>query len=284
MPVNQMEKPSTTKLPIFFLIDVSDTMRGVKIDSVNNAMSVALETLEKRMKVTGVEAMVNVLKFGCNEPEVCQWMNPTMLPLGRFEWKDLVAENMTPLGEAFCELDSKLSSRAFLSFNGSFFAPVIILISDGNPNNSKKAREGLERLNTNNYFVNSERMALAIDFEEGDEAFFLQEFVKGSPNGKVFYEVEDAERLIQSIQKIVINTAMIGATRLTSGKQYEKALEEDASDADEDDEDKKPAVSDPPSSNSEEEPAEEELAKENQTPSSTNTKSTASEEESENEE
>ena len=210
--------PSRKMLPILFLIDVSGSMEfDAKIDSVNTAMNEALEELDARMSSsTDQEIMGNVLKFGCSEGEPCQWMYDSMTQLNAFTWANLEAESNTPLGEAYVELDRRLSSHGdgFLTSPSGSYAPVIILISDGAPSNRKKAAEGLDLLNTNSWFVHSERMAIAVGMTENDDTTFLDDFVRGSENGKVFHEVSNATALIAAIKGIVINTAMIGATRL----------------------------------------------------------------------
>lgn len=222
--------PAKTILPLLFLIDVSGSMsRDSRIDSVNTAMQESIEVLnDKMLNNTELEIHMNVLRFGCFGECPCRWMYDQMSPLNAFIWENLKAEDNTPLGKAYFELDSKLSRSGFLTSPSGSFAPVIILITDGRPNNSREAEEGLKRLRTNSWFVNSDRMAIGVGLGENDDTLFLEEFVKGSPHGRVFLEVSNAASLMSSIEGIVINSAMIGATRLREGadEEYEDRLNE----------------------------------------------------------
>lgn len=221
--------PAKTVLPVIFLIDVSDSMSiDSRIGSVNTAMQESIEALnDKMLSNTGLEIHMNVLKFGCKGECQCRWMYDEMSPLNAFIWENLEAEDNTPLGKAYFELDSKLSRSGFLTSPSGSYAPVIILITDGRPNNRKEAEEGLKRLNTNSWFVNADRMAIGVGLGEDDDTLFLDDFVRGCPNGRVFLEVSNAASLISSIEGIVINSAMIGATRLRTGgdEQYQDGLD-----------------------------------------------------------
>ena len=239
----QKSPPTRKVLPVIFLIDVSGSMRGDgKIDSVNTAMTEALEELSSKMESnTDMEVFVNVLKFGCSEGDPCQWMYDGMSSLNAFVWDNLRADGNTPLGSAYKELDKRLSSKGegFLKSPSGTYAPVIILITDGVPNNRKDAAEGLRLLNTNSWFVNSERMAIAVDLREDDDTQFLDDFVRGSKNGMVFNELSNSTALIESIKGIVINTAMIGATRMKD-PSYKDALEDIQNGGDEESEEEVP--------------------------------------------
>lgn len=229
-PGIQKAAPAKTILPLLFIIDVSDSMsRDSRIDSVNTAMQESIEVLvDKMLNNTELEIHMNVLKFGCLGECPCRWMYDQMSPLNAFIWENLEAEGNTPLGKAYFELDSKLSRSGFLTSPSGSFAPVIILITDGRPNNTKEAEEGLKRLMTNSWFVNADRMAIGVGLGDNDDTMFLEDFVRGSPHGSVFLEVSNAASLMSSIEGIVINSAMIGATRLREGAdaEYRERLED----------------------------------------------------------
>lgn len=222
--------PVKTILPLLFVIDVSDSMsRDSRIDSVNTAMQESIEVLiDKMFNNTDLEIHMNVLKFGCLGEQPCMWMYDQMSPLNAFIWKNLEAEGNTPLGKAYLELDSKLSRSGFLTSPSGSFAPVIVLITDGRPNNSKEADEGLRRLMGNSWFVNADRIAIGVGLGDDDDTSFLDDFVRGSPHEKVLLEVSNAASLMSTIEGVVINSAMIGATRLRegAGEEYEERLEE----------------------------------------------------------
>lgn len=68
------------------------------------------------------------------------------------------------MGAAFTELESKLSRSAFLASATGAYAPVIILLSDGQPTDN--TQHGLEKLKHNNWYKAATKIAIAVD--DGD--------------------------------------------------------------------------------------------------------------------
>jgi hypothetical protein len=61
-------------------------------------------------------------------------MYPTPVEAKDFQWRDLEASGLTSMGEAYKELEQQLSHRrGFMQEATGSFAPVIILMSDGEP-------------------------------------------------------------------------------------------------------------------------------------------------------
>lgn len=209
------QTPVVRKLPIIILIDVSGTMHeDQKIGSVNNAISEALEKLEDMEVSQGIEIVINALTFGHTEHPQCRWMFEQMMQLNAVSWQNLSAEGNTPLGDAYFELDSKLTSHGgFMTAPSAIYAPVLILITDGMPSNRKKVEEGLDRLKSNSWFLNSVRRALGIGLRTDAERQYLYDFVGGNPD-YVYLSDSDSPSLVASIKPVIIDTALFGATRV----------------------------------------------------------------------
>ena len=118
-------EPAKKSMTIFFMIDVSGSMKGTKFS-------------------TDVE-----------------WVTPEPVKIEEYQyWNRLEADGLTFMGDAFMELSKKLSRSTFLSSPSLSFAPVIFLLSDGSPNDDWK--KGLDTLKQNKWFQHGLKIALGI--------------------------------------------------------------------------------------------------------------------------
>ena len=167
--MNLFNSIKTFKAPLvlFFVVDCSGSMAGQKIGTVNSVMfetipelpGIAVDNPEVSLKVatlgfaTGAEWITGKQPVTVNED---------------FRWTGLEACGVTDLGEALRELDDKLSDRNFMGISNNNndnnnrvkYAPVIFLISDGEPTDNYK--DALEKLKNNKLFERSVKVALAI--------------------------------------------------------------------------------------------------------------------------
>ena len=74
-----------------------------------------------------IEYKIATLKFGSK----VSWETPFRVALKDYKYQNLSAGGKAMMGKAFFELASKLDKKAFLSSQTGNFAPVIILLSDG---------------------------------------------------------------------------------------------------------------------------------------------------------
>jgi uncharacterized protein YegL len=119
-------------------------------------------------------------------------------------WTDLHAEGMTSLGTAFNELNSKLSRKEFLDSPTGNFAPVLFLMSDGQP--TDEYHKALDILRENRWFQVAIRVAIAI----GDDADknILTEFT-GNP--ELVLTAHTPEALKQMIRFVSVTSSKIGS-------------------------------------------------------------------------
>ena len=196
-----VEIPRKT-MALFFLIDTSGSMSGSNIGQVNDAMREVLPDL-KEISDTNADAKIKiaVLSFASG----CEWLTPMPEDLDKYKWTNLAAEGVTDLGEACLELDSKLDRNAFLQDAVGNYAPVIILISDGEPTDNFKA--GIQRLRENKWFNSAIKIALGV---EGADLSVLKEFT-GSTETAIY--LADKNMLKKLIRFVSVTSSKIGSTR-----------------------------------------------------------------------
>lgn len=162
-------------LPIIYVVDVSGSMTGDKIATVNEAMHESMNVLKEVSEDNAdADIKVGVLKFSSG----AQWVTKTgLVSLEDFYWNDLQATGVTDLGMALNELNDKMTRSSFLVSETGFCLPVFIFMSDGGPtDNWQKAFTNIS--STNRWFKEGRKIAIAI----GDEADMgvLEELVGNS--------------------------------------------------------------------------------------------------------
>ena len=155
-------------MTLFLLVDTSGSMTvNGNIGKVNSAIEEMIPLLQEVSNENAdAEIKIAVLAFSTG----CRWVThdlsgaPGVESLESFFWNDLEAVGLTDMGAAFVELESKLSRDAFLKSATGAYAPVIILLSDGQPTDD--VQPGLEKLKKNNWYKAATKIALAVD--DGD--------------------------------------------------------------------------------------------------------------------
>lgn len=151
-------------MKLYILLDTSGSMEGAKIGALNDAMSNILVTLQEAA-FDGRNIELAIMTIG----KTAKWMYDSPRPVMDFGWKELLANGMTPLGQACEELDSALNK---FSVTGE---PIgIILLSDGCPTDDYDS--GLVLLDQNNIFELADKYAIALG--ENADIPSLKRFVK----------------------------------------------------------------------------------------------------------
>ena len=189
------------QLPLFFLIDTSGSMDGSKIGTVNNTMRELFEELQGAGEADA-EIKVAILTFSSG----CQWLTPTgpQSP-EKIVWSDLKANGLTDLGDACIELSKKMSRKEFMQSVSSTFAPIVILLSDGDPTDNYK--KGIEALQGNKWFTNALVLALPIGTDVNTDV--LAEFTGNKE--AVLKAVTNAAQLKKMMKTVSITAAQIGS-------------------------------------------------------------------------
>jgi len=143
---------------LFFLIDTSGSMSGSKIGAVNTAIDEVIPEL-KDVSAANADAQLKiaVLEFDNS----ARWLTgDEPVHIDSFCWKYAEAGGNTALGDACIKLNNALSVKTFMQDAVGSFAPVIILLSDGEP--TDEYERSLEELKKNNWFKASIKAAVAI--------------------------------------------------------------------------------------------------------------------------
>ena len=148
-------KISRRAMTLFFLIDTSTSMEGSKIGAVNDAVENVLPMIsEISSENPDAEIRIAALEFSSGT----RWIYDEPKPASDFVWQDVQADGLTSMGEAFQELNGRMSAGSFM--NGPCYAPVIILLSDGGPTDDYES--GLDELKKNKWYRHAIKVAIAI--------------------------------------------------------------------------------------------------------------------------
>ncbi|MBR5372183.1 MAG: VWA domain-containing protein [Oscillospiraceae bacterium] len=194
---------SKKSLVIFFLIDTSRSMVGKKMGELNTVMEELIPEI-RRVGEADTDVKIAVLTFGTQ----VRWMYAEPISIEDFEWSRLRADGVTNMGEAFKELNARMSRNSFLNSPSLSFAPVIFLMTDGYPSDDYK--EALAELSTNSWYKFGLKAALGIGQEANDE--MLAEFT-GSPDTVV--HAYSGGQLAAMIKIIAVTSAQIGSKSMT---------------------------------------------------------------------
>ena len=205
-PLNA-EPIARKKLVMFYLIDVSGSMAGEKIGIVNQVME---EVIPEIRNVGGADSDIHVavLKFG----SICEWMYPEPVSVESFSWARLGADGMTCMGEAFSELNSKMSRGSFLQSPHLSFSPVVFLLSDGYPTDAVDGP--LSNLKGNKWFRSSLKIALGVgsDFDRS-----VLEAFTGNP--ELVLTATTGKQLAAMIRFASVTSSTIGSRSMGFGSE-----------------------------------------------------------------
>jgi len=217
MGVTNVERESVPRKTtvLFFLVDTSGSMAGQRIGAVNAAIEQTLEKL-KEMNADSADAEIEVafLEFSSG----ARWLTPNgPMKVENYYWNDMNADGLTHMGEAFRMLEEKLhKGSGFMQRASGSYAPVLFLMSDGEPNDDYKTN--LTRLQNNGWFKASLKVALAVGDDANDAV--LMEFT-GSKESVV--RVPDGanagEKLKKMIQFIAVTSSQVASTPLDAGEK-----------------------------------------------------------------
>ncbi len=200
----EAEPIARKKLVLFYLIDVSGSMAGEKIGIVNQVME---EVIPEIRNVGGADSDIYlaVMTFGSDS----NWMYPEPVSLETFQWSRLSANGMTAMGDAFEELNKKMSREAFLDAPHLLFSPVIFMLTDGYPTDD--APGGLAKLKNNKWFRSSLKIALGV----GEFDRPVLESFTGNP--ELVLESATGKDLAQLIRFATITSSTIGSRSMGFG-------------------------------------------------------------------
>jgi uncharacterized protein YegL len=205
---DKVEIPRRT-MTLFFVIDASGSMDGAKIGSVNTAIEEVIPAI-REVSDANADAQIKIaaLEFSSG----ARWLTPAgPVAVEQYHWDFIQAGGVTDMGEAFKELDAKLSAKGFMQEATGSFAPAIFLLSDGEPTDDW--RSGLAVLKHNNWFKASVKAAVAI----GDDANkdVLKEF---TGTMEAVLEVHNAAMLKKMIKFVSLTASRVASKSSVAGE------------------------------------------------------------------
>lgn len=208
---DNIEEMPRRVMTLFFVVDTSGSMKGEKIASLNVAIREVLPEV-KSISETNPDAEIKVAAMEFSSG--CEWMYPQPIKIENFEWRDVEAGGLTSLGEACIELNNKLSkTNGFMSSASGSFAPVIILISDGEPTDDWK--RGLGKLKENNWFKAAIKIAIGIGHSEDEYQKVLGEF---TGNSEGVLTVDNKKDLKAIIRFVTVTSSQVQSKASSVGK------------------------------------------------------------------
>lgn len=197
-------------MTLIFLVDTSGSMEGEKIGQLNDAIENTLpEVGEISANNADGEIKIAVLDFSTD----VNWLYPEPISAEQFTWQNLEAGGLTSMGEAFKELNKQLSqTTGFMKEASGSFAPVIILVSDGEPTDDYK--HALEKLKTNNWYKAAVKVALSIG-DDGNKDI-LAEF---TGNKEAVFTVHNRNQLVKIIRFVSVTASQVASSHASVGKE-----------------------------------------------------------------
>ena len=191
--------------PVIFLLDTSGSMSGAPIGAVNRAIeNVMPELVSMNESNADNEIKVAVMTFDYDAKWVIgedELLSPEDVTNS---WRDLDANGYTSMGAAFRSLNEKLSvSHGFMKRASGSVAPVLFLLSDGEPTDDYRA--GLQVLQKNNWYKIAVRVAVGYG-EANDE--ILREFTGNE--GTVLHS-NDPNDLKNTIRFVAVTSSRVAS-------------------------------------------------------------------------
>ena len=201
-----VEVPRRT-MTLFFMVDTSGSMDGRKIGAVNESIQEVLPMINDISAANpDAEIKVAALQFSSGT----SWVYDEPMLASDFVWQDVSAMGPTDLGEACRELNSKLSKNGFMKSASGSYAPVIILLSDGDPTDDFDS--GLAKLQENKWFSHAIKIAIPI----GDDAN-KEKLAQFTGTSEAVFTVHNIDALKKMIRIVAVTSSQVGSQSSSTG-------------------------------------------------------------------
>jgi uncharacterized protein YegL len=199
-------------LNVFFVIDSSGSMDGVKMGAVNSAIrDIMTQMPEIEKDSADATIKLSAVRFS----DDVAWLYSEPKSPADFVWHDLEADGGTALEKAYDTLNDHLlkESKGGIMPDFGGVAPIILLLTDGEPN-TKAWKQSLARLQQRGWFKAALKYALAIGIDSDEAMNVLEEFT-GDP--QTVLKTFDAEELKRIIKVIVVTASKVKSQSASAG-------------------------------------------------------------------
>ena len=196
-------------MTVVFMIDISGSMKGERLGTVNSAMRNVVSSLRKLEGVrASAEYHVAVMEFASS----AVWRTPVPEPVSDFQYEDVTRTGGgTNYSNAFKALNEKLSDGVFMGAEARSCDPVLILMTDGKPSDPFIYGEELGRLRENAWFRRAVRAGVAIG-EGASSEECLRALTEFAGDRSMVFPMNICD-LKDRIERIVLKMADLSARR-----------------------------------------------------------------------
>lgn len=191
--------PKAKPLPVMLLLDSSGSMRGVKIDTLNEAVRTMLDDFGDLSK-NETDIVVSIIEFNNGAFRHCPFTTASQV-----KYKDLTAGGGTNMGQALQMAKDIIEDKE--ETPGNAYRPLVILVSDGMPNNGWETP--LHEFIGSGRSQKCDRMAMAIGVDACKSV--LEEFVQGTGH-EVFeaHQAGDIKKFFKFVTMSVTQRSVAG--------------------------------------------------------------------------
>lgn len=195
--INKVVIPTAKPLPVILLLDVSGSMKGDKIQSLNKSVEEMVASFADQTK-REVEIQVAAITFG-SEVKV----HLPYTPASDIKWAPLSADGATPLADALVMAKEMIEDKATTPSRA--YRPAVVLVSDGEPwPKTQPWERALANFIGNGRSAKCERYALGIG-SEADESV-LEKFVEGTDDQTV-HHADDATGIVEFFKFVTMSVS-----------------------------------------------------------------------------
>jgi uncharacterized protein YegL len=218
-PLEVAGKPVKKELTLFYVVDKSGSMSGSPINAVNTAIMESIPVLKEISDGPEADIKVATLTFSTS----ADWLHG---PVGvdNFQWSNIMADGLTSMGMAFSKLNEKLSREEYLKSQNTIAAPIIILLSDGEPNDNWESE--LTKLKENKFFKVAVKFAIAVG-----NAANIDILTKFTGNKEAVLLTHNAEDLKKLIKIVSVTSSQIGSKSMSIADSGSGDINDDANNA-----------------------------------------------------